>query len=460
MDNTVSFNDNASHDAFIIIPSQRGGQLLLHDGYRYNFKRNNKNGHKVWMCSRKNNCPATLVENNSIIIKQTKHECKQELTSNEIKHRISKCIERAKNETTPVPSIYADTLEEMKDVGLNLLQALPKYDSVKKTIYKHRNKALQAKKIRFTRLKDVMVPNIYNNFLLADYHYKKSRILLFASKEGREIIKQAKEIYVDGTFKSATPPFSQLLSLHVDRGITNSDEINIAPAIYGLLPNKKQESYEVFFNLIKSQIPEFNPEYITTDFELGMMNAIEKIHPNSVSRGCLFHFSQAVWRHAKKHGLTKSKLYKAHVRHCIALSYVPIEYRNDGWLYILGECIIDPKTSAFNQYYKKTWNENKSCFANKWCFYKVKNKTNNVTESWNSRINKKVISKPNIAQLLKTLSKDSHFYETFWKKNHYISKRTREATKRQQILDSAINELVDHEITAAHCIDKLALCLC
>lgn len=456
-DNNVSTTD----EAFTILPSQRGGKLLLYNGYRYNFRRKNQYEHAIWTCSKKNECPATLViNNNSMIIKSDQHKCIQKPAANEIKCRINKCIERAKNETTPVPTIYAEALEEMKDAGLDLLQSLPNYGSLKKTMYKHRNRSLQAERIRFFQLKDVMIPNIYNNFLFADYNDKKTRILLFASEEGRELLKQAKEAYCDGTFKSAVPPFTQLLSLHVDLGSPNSEEINVVPVLYGLLPNKKSTTYEIFFDLIKSQVPEFNPSVITTDFELGLMGAIQEIYPNTQSRGCLFHFSQAVWRQAKKHGLVKFKLFKPHVRRCIALSYLPIEYRNDAWLYILGECIEDPKTKSFNNYFEQTWLTNKKHLDDKWCFYQVKNKTNNITESWNSRLNKKVKPKPNIAQLLQTLTKDFNYYTTFFKKNKYITKRTNVTMRRQQKIESVLIELIDNEITIGHCIDKIALCLC
>ncbi|KAL0902502.1 hypothetical protein ABMA27_000356 [Loxostege sticticalis] len=221
MESTSSTSENDSQNPFTIIPSQRGGKLLLYDGYRYNFKRKNQNGHTVWICSVKNTCSASL-----------------------------------------------------------------------KTIYKHRNKVLQAKRLHFSRIKDLIITNIYKDFLFADYHHKKSRIILFASKEGRKILKEAKEI------------------------------------------------------------PDFESEVITSDFEIGIINAIREIHPNTITPGCLFHFSQAIWRHSKKHGLTKSKLCKAHVRRCIALSYLPLEYRDDGWLYwyhqtAFYDCFIDKR--GFNR---------------------------------------------------------------------------------------------------------------
>lgn len=148
------------------------------------------------------------------------------------------------------------------------------------------------------------------------------------------------------------------------------------------------------------------------------------------------------------------------MRRCIALSYLPIQHRDDGWLYVLGECMQDSKIVDFNKYFEQTWITNKRSFADKWCFYQLNNKTNNVTESWNSRLNKMIRPKPNLAQLLKTFSKHSNDYATFWKKNKHITKRTKESIKRQQNLESSLIELLDSEITIGHCIDKIALCLC
>lgn len=81
-----------------------------------------------------------------MIIKTGQHKCSQETatTSNEIKCMINRCIERAKSESTPVSTIYTEVLEEMKDAGMDIMsQNLPKFSSIKKTIYRHRKKALQ-----------------------------------------------------------------------------------------------------------------------------------------------------------------------------------------------------------------------------------------------------------------------------------------------------------------------------
>lgn len=440
---------------FIVIDSQRGGKVLLLNGYRYNMRRVNNNEHTVWRCV-KVKCTGSLVTNVTAVIKQQTHNCVPDVAGNEIKRQLNLCVQRVIKEITPVPSIYSDVLEEMKDADHETLQKLPKYNNIKKTLYKHRHKALQTDKVRFFKMKDVVIPGQFQNFLFADYCDKKTRILLFASEEGREILKQAKEFYCDGTFKSAVPPFSQLYTIHADLGSTNDQNMNIIPVLYALLPNKKQSTYEIMLHLIKSQIVEFQPNLFITDFEFSALAAIRKVFPESKSRGCLFHFSQAVWRKAKQIGLTKSKVCKTHIKRCIALAYLPRELKSDGWLYILGECMQnDKKIAKFNQYFESTWLKPSACLTDTWCFHDVPYKTNNVCESWNSRHNKKIKTKPNIAVLLKTLTKDSSYYFTFWKKNKFITKRTNEAILQQKMIENAIRELVDHEISLGHCLEKL-----
>lgn len=121
-------------DAFKIIPSQRGGNILMRNGYRYTLRRINLNGHKVWRCVNRKICSAYLVTNNTMIIKEENHKCQQNEIGNEIKLRINECIEKAKNEMTPIPSIYAEVLEDYNNVGLDLIAKIPKYDNIKKNI--------------------------------------------------------------------------------------------------------------------------------------------------------------------------------------------------------------------------------------------------------------------------------------------------------------------------------------
>lgn len=59
--------------------------------------------------------------------------------------------------------------------------------------------------------------------------------------------------------------------------------------------------------------------------------------------------------------------------------------------------------------------EKKSILSDKWCIYHIRHKTNNAIEWWNSRLNRTIKSKPNIAVLLKTLKKDAKYHLNLWK---------------------------------------------
>ncbi|KAL0852143.1 hypothetical protein ABMA28_000380 [Loxostege sticticalis] len=194
-------------DAFKIIPSQRGGNILMRNGYRYTLRRINLNGHKVWRCANRKICSAYL--------------------------------------TT---------------------------------------------KTRFTKFKSIVVPGKFKPFLLAVF-----------------------------------------LEKNVDLGSTHVKN-SIIPVCYALLPDKIHHTYTVLFELIKSQA----------------MTAITTVFPNAILLGCLFHFIRALWskwRKADQFTIKKSKIRRAHVRRCIALAFLPKEYVQDGWLYVL------TNYSIFNELY-------------------------------------------------------------------------------------------------------------
>lgn len=111
--------------------------------------------------------------------------------------------------------------------------------------------------MRFGNLADVIVPIAFSeNFLVCD-DGDEEKILIFSSKIARQIISGTRHpsgaYFGDGTFKSVPPPIYQLYTVHLDLGF-NYATTNIAPVIYGLLPNKSQETYKRFFSMIKEKL--------------------------------------------------------------------------------------------------------------------------------------------------------------------------------------------------------------
>lgn len=159
---------------------------------------------------------------------------------------------------------------------------MPNIQSVKTGLYNERNKILGATKVRFENSGDVVIPTKYLNFLLADYVDDNERILLFCSPENRENICKHRHFFADGTFKSCPKGFQQLYTIHA----FDESSQYIKPLIFCLLCSKKMRSYEILFNLIKTTLPSWSPEKITMDFELAAIQAIKKVFPEILFRGC------------------------------------------------------------------------------------------------------------------------------------------------------------------------------
>lgn len=60
--------------------------------------------------------------------------CQPSVVENDVKIKVTKCIQKAQNETTPIPSIYAEVVEEFNDSGYNIIKQMPSYDTLKKVM--------------------------------------------------------------------------------------------------------------------------------------------------------------------------------------------------------------------------------------------------------------------------------------------------------------------------------------
>ena len=116
------------------------------------------------------------------------------------------------------------------------------------------------------------------------------RMLLFATERNFRLLMQSQEWYANGTFKSSPLLFDQLYTTH---GVLGN---SVMPAVFALLPNKSQDTYERLLAAVKQLMPAAAPQSVLTDFEPAALNAFRNEYPNVVHRGCFFHFSQCIYR--------------------------------------------------------------------------------------------------------------------------------------------------------------------
>ena len=136
--------------------------------------------------------------------------------------------------------------------------------------------------------------------------------------------------------------FHQMYSLHVwHLGV-------MLPVAIALLPFKITQTYTRTFRLLMATANrygmQFQPTTICIDFEMAVIRAIREVFPGSRIRGCLFHFSQALWRKLQDPGLTASymedKAFNQMVPRAAALPLVPPHQVDDVWMMAMNEVVV------------------------------------------------------------------------------------------------------------------------
>ena len=111
-----------------------------------------------------------------------------------------------------------------------------------------------------------------------------------------EILCQAPHLIIDGTFGTSPNLFTQLVTIH---GLF--DDGWRMPLAYGLLPGKTQQHYEAL--LLEVASFGVQPQSVMVDYEMALINGVEKAWPLTTKRGCFFHHKQALWRKLQQHDL-------------------------------------------------------------------------------------------------------------------------------------------------------------
>lgn len=317
------------------VDSQRGRKLLLYKGFQFHKKQQNKDGSVMWRCIKAPACFGNIRVINEEVIKESSHRCEPSEIKNVVKVALNNLKNKVKSvQCEPIPTLYQETLTSLHEQGLNLVTELPNFKNIKTGLYNTRNKTHGVSKTTFKTGAEVEVPKTYEDFLLFDYQEDETRILGFATQEGRQRMATCRVFYADGTFKCCIKPFRQLYVIHGDMGDDN-ENTNIIPLVYVLLMSKTEKTYTTMLRLIKCQIPNWNPIKILIDFERAVITAVETVLPNTEIKGCYFHFCQALVKRAKKLKLTKKRSHLKHLALCLALPLLPINMIDDAFLYIM-----------------------------------------------------------------------------------------------------------------------------
>ncbi|KAL0891848.1 hypothetical protein ABMA27_015107 [Loxostege sticticalis] len=440
-------DNNRDHD-LRYVDSKRGGKVLLYNGFQFYKKQQNKDGSIMWRCIKAPNCFGSVRVYNDVVLKESSHKCNPSEIENVVKEALHRLKDRVKSvQCEPIPTLYQETLLSLQDQGINLT-----------SLYSARNKTYGVKKTTFKTGVEVEVPDAYNDFLLFDYQQDETRIIGFATQEGRQRMATCQVFYADGTFKCCIKPFYQLYVIHGDMG-DDYENTNIIPLVYVLLMSKTENTYTTMFRLIKAQIPNWNPIKIVIDFERAVIKSIQTVLPTTEIKGCYFHFSQALVKRAKKLKLTKKRNQLKHLALCLALPLLPENFIDDAYLYIMEDCPTENNVTKFNDYLVKTWLEGGKFPAHIWNVCGQKNRTTNAVESWHATLNRFIPNKKvNMLQILHILKRDALLQNAriLQQQNGASTSSSVNDKKYDNIINSAIQDLLDRKIVLGHCLEKLA----
>ena len=105
------------------------------------------------------------------------------------------------------------------------------------------------------------------------------------------------------------------------------------PVSYGLLPDKEKDTYFTFLLMMTHYIEnvlklKFEVEKVILDYELSLAQAVSRVW-GVILKGCLFHFSQAIWKFCQTHQMavlySRNQEFRDFVKMVMALAHVPLK---------------------------------------------------------------------------------------------------------------------------------------
>ncbi|CAF2592455.1 unnamed protein product [Rotaria sp. Silwood2] len=376
--------------------TNRGNDRMCMCGYTYDFMSQTlKKNIRYFRCSKKNiGCNAVV----RICIDSNMYK-----DSNNVEHNhppdhhnvkrllvLQKIKERVMVEPTSVTRIIEDEyVKHHLNDGDREKFLLPASQASK--FYKIRAKMVPSN----PKSMNFKVPQLYSTthdddeFLIYDSIHKKigGRLMIFSTEVLIKILCSCEIIFVDGTFKTRPIMFSQV---YVIMGMHLAEAI---PLVWCLTPKREEEVYEKIFKVLKRKSIEYGvklePKYAYADFESGTINALEKVFPDIIVRGCWYHFTQSVFRNIQKMGLStvyeKNKEVNIWLKSFMALPLIKNDILDAAVeLLIKNVPSSDKSLIDFYEYFQRQWFTRKP--PRYWSLGPIHIRCNNSLEGYNNRL--------------------------------------------------------------------------
>lgn len=224
------------------------------------------------------------------------------------------------------------------------------------------------------------------------------QILVLATQEMIDHIKDATCLLVDGTFRCCPRLYKQLFTFMGYQTGKNT----YFPLFFAFLPRKNQAVYKELFDFMEMFFSFKDFQYIYSDFEIGILNELVQRSIKGSVHGCRFHFSQCLQRKFKKLYKTPNFRQKALFRVFLDFVFLTTDQREEFYL-IINSYKHDMK--EFVSYFIKQWE--KTVSPEIWSIekkYNIEKLTNNGVEGYHSKLGDRVSnSNPNLIKIVNIL---------------------------------------------------------
>jgi len=314
----------------------RGKKKLIDAGFMFTFQAFSSDSTKrFWRCVIRS-CQRRLhTDVNDVIIYRLGHHTHGSDAAGAEVAKIKANTKRRALDTMELPSqIYN---QAVRFTGQSVQEQMPSISATKKLIQRARAQN-EAPLPTPADLASLVVPDQYKFYhpsLVVDELFllgnsgqaDPNRVMIFGRDNHRNWVRDMDRVFIDGTFTLAPPLFSQVFVILAKRAEY------VFPVMYALLPNKRQETYDGLFRLIKTIWPLFNPTFISLDFEMAVVKSVRQAFPRAELHGCLFHLAKSMRRQFSENGLLQRSnaepRFALYARMIVALAFVPIDNLDD-----------------------------------------------------------------------------------------------------------------------------------
>ena len=399
--------------------SQKGHPALYLLPYCYKYtkdKKIKKDTLMAWKCCyRTNGCSARFWTNVDFLneiepateIGQHSPQCLQQVGKKEIDDFKNGCkVMALKPENLFRPAKFIIETQKPLFIPRGMPnEHLPSMKSMANIINYHRRKTRpkppKANDLNFELKVNCIPQDFYRGEVRVGPRADERRHFLFSTSRQMELLRSAKLLKIDGTFKIVQRPHTQLLTVHANIR-TTQHERNM-PLFYILMSGKREVDYtrvlEEMKLLVEAGSNPMRVETILLDFEVGLWNSVRAVfQPTSGEqlkvRGCWFHYTQNLMKMVGKFHLTtdyckKQDIYKM-VRRLMTMPLIdhqniPIlfDYYKNRYSSHIQDSIWVKKYFA---YMEKQWISNSIITPENLSCFKEPIRTNNQVETFNGQI--------------------------------------------------------------------------